>query len=120
MDRYEKSTLKKENSKVLSYKKKVTITMFIVVIVFIFLRIPFTVLVIIRGNNLNNPTMAAKIDGYFQILWYTSHYLIFVNCAVNPLIYGLNNDNFKKAFKHTTFFPCCKSKQKVSLFSILL
>lgn len=115
LDRIEKTTVTKESSRVISYKKKVTITMFIVVIAFIILRTPFTVLVIIRGKNLNNPTMAAKIDGYFQILWYTSHYLIFVNCAVNPLIYGLNNENFKKAFKHTTFFPCCKRKQTVSL-----
>ncbi|KAL5288015.1 hypothetical protein ACFFRR_008700 [Megaselia abdita] len=109
--RYEKRSLKKENLKSVSYKKKVTRTMFIVVIVFIILRIPFTVLVIIRGKNLNNPTKAAKIDGYFEILWYTSHYLIFLNCAVNPLIYGLNNDNFKKAFEHTTFFPCFKRKK---------
>lgn len=117
--RYEKTAFKKENSKNASYKRKVTRTMFIVVIVFILLRIPFTVLVLIRGQNLNNPTKAAKIDGFFQILWYTSHYLIFLNCAVNPLIYGLNNENFKKAFEHTTFFPCCNRRKAVSFLSVM-
>ena len=117
LDRYEKKSLKRENPRSVSYKSKVTKIMFIVLIVFIILRIPFTVLVIIRGQNYSNPTMADKIDGYFQILWYTSHYLIFLNCAVNPLIYGLNNEHFQKAFKHTTFFPCCKRKIKVNILN---
>lgn len=47
-----------------------------------------------------------QIDGSFRALWYTSHYLIFVNAAINPLLYGITNDNFRRAYHQTPWFPC--------------
>ncbi|BFG05196.1 neuropeptide FF receptor 2 [Drosophila madeirensis] len=33
-----------------------------------------------------------------QLFWYLSQYLMFLNAAVNPLIYGFNNENFRRAY----------------------
>lgn len=35
----------------------------------------------------------------FEILWFTCHYLMFTNAALNPLIYGLTNEGFRRAFQ---------------------
>lgn len=46
-----------------------------------------------------------QIEGYFYILWYASHYLLYLNAAVNPIIYGLTNDNFRRAYHQTPLLP---------------
>lgn len=78
--------------------------LFIVVIIFIALHIPFTALIFIRNKLLNSLVMD-QIDGWFYILWYTSHYLLYLNAAVNPIIYGLTNDNFRRAYHQTPLLP---------------
>jgi hypothetical protein len=40
------------------------------------------------------------VDGY-STLRFVCHYLITVNAAVNPIIYGLTNENFRRAFRTT-------------------
>uniref|UniRef100_A0A182MKN2 G-protein coupled receptors family 1 profile domain-containing protein n=1 Tax=Anopheles culicifacies TaxID=139723 RepID=A0A182MKN2_9DIPT len=40
-----------------------------------------------------------QIGNDFLVLWYVSHYLMYLNAALNPLIYGLTNENFRKAFR---------------------
>lgn len=78
--------------------------LFIVVITFVILRIPFTALIFFRNKLLqNNDKMANQIQGSFQTLWYISHYLLYLNAAVNPIIYGLTNDNFRRAYCQTPF-----------------
>uniref|UniRef100_A0A182IZI0 G-protein coupled receptors family 1 profile domain-containing protein n=1 Tax=Anopheles atroparvus TaxID=41427 RepID=A0A182IZI0_ANOAO len=98
LDRYERRVLRKEHPISVSYKRKVAKTLFIVLIVFVLLRIPFTTLVFIRYNRFLNDNVN-QIGSDFQILWYVSHYLMFLNAALNPLIYGLTNENFRKAFR---------------------
>lgn len=88
-----------------SYKTKVAKMLFIVVIIFVVLRVPFTALVFIRNQMLQN-NFVDQILGSFQVLWYASHYLIFFNAAINPLIYGLTNDNFRRAYHQTPFLFC--------------
>ncbi|XP_055703507.1 neuropeptide FF receptor 2 [Phlebotomus papatasi] len=112
LDRYEAKVLKRENPISVSYKTKVAKMLFIVLITFVILRGPFTALVFIR-NQLLKESKINQISNSFQVLWYASHYLIFVNAAVNPIIYGWRNDNFRKAFRQTPvlrFF--CKPPQK--------
>lgn len=104
LDRYEQNVLKRENSISISYKTKVARMLFIVVIIFIVLHIPFTALIFIRNQLLKSLVMD-QIDGWFYILWYTSHYLLYLNAAVNPIIYGLTNDNFRRAYHQTPLLP---------------
>jgi hypothetical protein len=40
------------------------------------------------------------VDGY-STLRFVSHYLIIVNAAMDPIIYGLTNENFRRAFRTT-------------------
>ncbi|XP_040169372.1 neuropeptide FF receptor 2-like isoform X1 [Anopheles arabiensis] len=97
LDRYERRVLRKEHPISVSYKRKVAKTLFIVLIVFVLLRIPFTTLVFVRYNRYLNDNQN-QIGNDFLILWYVSHYLMYLNAALNPLIYGLTNENFRKAF----------------------
>ncbi|XP_058065577.1 neuropeptide FF receptor 2-like [Anopheles bellator] len=98
LDRYERRVLRKEHPISVSYKRKVAKTLFIVLVVFVLLRIPFTTLVFIRYRRFLNDN-SDQIGSDFLILWYVSHYLMFLNAALNPLIYGLTNENFRKAFR---------------------
>ncbi|GAB0090852.1 neuropeptide FF receptor 2 [Sergentomyia squamirostris] len=112
LDRYEAKILKRENPISVSYKTRVAKMLFIVVVSFIILRGPFTALVFIR-NQLLKESKIDQISNSFQILWYTSHFLIFVNAALNPVIYGWRNDNFRKAFRQTPILRIiCKPTQK--------
>lgn len=100
LDRYEQKVLRRENPISICYKTKVAKMLFAVLIVFILFRLPFTCLIFIRNQMLKN-SQINQIQGAFDILWYTAHYLMFCNAAINPIIYGLTNDNFRKAYRQT-------------------
>lgn len=109
LDRYEQKVLRRENPISVSYKTKVAKMMFTVLIVFVLLRVPFTTLIFIRNQMLKD-TKVNQVQGAFSILWYCSHYLMFCNAAINPIIYGLTNDNFRKAYRQTPLIKLfCKS-----------
>ncbi|KAJ9579510.1 hypothetical protein L9F63_004829, partial [Diploptera punctata] len=42
-----------------------------------------------------------KIQDAYSAMWFVSHYLITVNAALNPVIYGLTNETFRRAFRTT-------------------
>ncbi|KAG4073963.1 hypothetical protein HA402_014168 [Bradysia odoriphaga] len=109
LDRYEAKVLKRENPICVSYKTKVARTLFIVVVTFLVLRLPFTTLVFIRNNWLKKSQMNQAAG--FESFSYASQYLIYVNAAINPVIYGLTNDTFKRAY-HQTPMLACLSKPK--------
>ncbi|XP_017120155.2 neuropeptide FF receptor 2 [Drosophila elegans] len=95
LDRYEKRVLRRENPLTVSYKRSVAKTLFIVVVVFAVLRLPFTILVVLREKYF---AADVSVSSGMQIFWYISQYLMFLNAAVNPLIYGFNNENFRRAY----------------------
>lgn len=101
---HETHLLKRETPISVSHKKRITKMLFMILVTFVFLRLPFTLLVFMRQQKLQQSQMN-QLDGSFYLLWYISHYMIFVNAAVNPVIYGLMNGNFKRAFSQTKF--CC-------------
>lgn len=117
LDRYEAQVLKRESPISVSYKTKVARTLFIVVVTFLVLRLPFTSWVFIRSNLLKKSQMNQAAG--FEILSYASQYLIYLNAAVNPVIYGLTNDTFKRAYHQTPMLPCLW-KSKVIAFNCLL
>ncbi|XP_061402067.1 neuropeptide FF receptor 2 [Musca vetustissima] len=104
LDRYEKRVLNREHPLTVSYKKTVARTLFIITIVFVVLRLPFTILVIMRDRIIANTE--SMIKSSFRIFWYISQYLMFLNAAINPVIYGYTNDNFRRAYEQ---LPLCKS-----------
>jgi hypothetical protein len=106
LDQYEKLRKKRDNPLQISYKRKFAVTLFIVVVSFVLLRLPFTTLVFIRSNMLQNSNID-QVTGSFQVLWYVSHYLIFVDCALTPVIYGVTNENYRRAFRQTKFYKIC-------------
>lgn len=108
---YERQLLQRETPISVLHKKKITKMLFIVLVTFVFLRLPFTMLVFVRQQKLQQ-SQINQLDGSFYLLWYISHYMIFVNAAVNPVIYGLMNGNFRRAFSQTKFF-CCLDGQKL-------
>lgn len=56
-----------------------------------------------------------QVDGSFQVLWYISHYLIFLDCALTPVIYGVTNENYRRAFRQTRIYKiCCFCKSSQS------
>lgn len=105
LERYEAQVLRREHPICVSYKTRVAKTLFVVVLTFVVLRVPFTVMVFARHNMLKGETMNInQVEGSFSVLWYTAHYLIFLHAAVNPLIYGLTNANFRRAYAHTALW----------------
>lgn len=104
LDRYEQKVLKRENSITISYKTKVARMLFIIVIIFILLHIPFSVLIFMRTKLLQNLVMN-QLEGGFYLLSCISHYCLYLNAAVNPIIYGLTNDNFRRAYHQTPIMP---------------
>ncbi|KAJ8979334.1 hypothetical protein NQ317_006948 [Molorchus minor] len=50
------------------------------------------------------PVFNPQVNGIYHTLWFTSKYLIFLNAAVNPFIYGVTNEKFKRAFKATKLY----------------
>ncbi|CAF4878982.1 unnamed protein product [Pieris macdunnoughi] len=66
-------------------------------------RLPYTVLIYWRNN------MAKEInavEGGYEILWFTASYLMYLNCALNPLIYGFTNVRFRRAMDRTPGLAC--------------
>lgn len=106
LDQYEKLRKKRDHPLQISYKRKFAVTLFIVVLSFVLLRLPFTTMVFIRFNMLQNSEMN-QVGPSFQVLWYISHYMIFVDCALTPLIYGVTNENFRRAFRQTKAYKIC-------------
>ncbi|XP_062554100.1 neuropeptide FF receptor 2-like [Armigeres subalbatus] len=105
LDRYQRKVLNREHPISVCYKRKVAKCLFVVLIVFVLLRIPFTTLVFIRYYRFVNAN-SDQIGKDFLILWYVSHYLMFLNAAINPVIYGMTNDNFRKAYNKTKIWRC--------------
>ncbi|XP_031618332.1 neuropeptide Y receptor type 1 [Contarinia nasturtii] len=107
LDRYEQKVLKHENSITISYKTKVARMLFILVSVFILLHIPFTVFMFKRSKLLEKSEMNQVDDdgGIFYILFCFSYCCLYLNAAINPIIYGLTNDNFRRAYHQTPIIP---------------
>lgn len=102
LDQYERRVLRREHPINVSYKTKVFRTLFVVVVVFVVCRVPFTALIFLRADLQGGPqTMNQIVDGY-STLRFVCHFLIIVNSAINPIIYGLTNENFRRAFRTTT------------------
>lgn len=96
--------LKRENSITISYKRRVARMLFIIVTIFILLHIPFTVLIFLRTKLLKTAIMN-QLTGKIYLLSWFAHFCLFANAAINPVVYGLTNDNFRRAYHQTPIIP---------------
>ncbi|KAF5306259.1 hypothetical protein FQA39_LY08957 [Lamprigera yunnana] len=105
---YEQVILRKINTINVHYKKKVAKMMFIVIATFVLCRFPLTALIFYRNhllkkdNIIQSETVRNQVNGAYYILWFTSRYLMFLNASINPVIYGLTSEKFRKVFRKTT------------------
>lgn len=115
LDQYERMRKRRDHPLTRSYKKKFAKTLFIVVVTFFVLRIPFTTYVFMRSHKLKSSEIN-QVDGMFTTLWYISRYLIFLNCALTPCVYGITNENFRKAFRRSKCYKylCMCAPKSVS------
>ncbi|KZS19306.1 neuropeptide FF receptor 2 [Daphnia magna] len=82
--------------KQLAQRHRIIRMLFFILIGFFICYMPFTISIIVRnkvvlGNSINS------IPDWLRSLLYTSRYVMCVNTALNPIIYGFCNDNFRKA-----------------------
>ncbi|XP_019880039.2 substance-P receptor isoform X2 [Aethina tumida] len=106
--KYEKVVIMKFEHHQVGYKKKAAKMMFVVTVIFMVCHLPFTGLIIYRHQLLKNNGMPADNNevnyqnqngGFYHNLWFTSKYLIFLNGAINPVIYGCTNEKYRKALR---------------------
>lgn len=103
--------MSREHPLTVSYKRTIAKTLFVILIVFVALRLPFTILVLMR-NKMANMNASKTINSSYSTLWYISQYLMFVNAAVNPVIYGYKNENFRRAYDQTPLCTCYKRRSR--------
>ncbi|KAK9887810.1 hypothetical protein WA026_000125 [Henosepilachna vigintioctopunctata] len=105
LQRFESVVLRKalSHQRKASYKKKVAKMMFIVILTFMLCRLPFTVLIFWRFSRFTgkSPQNINNNPGFYFYLWLASKFMIFLNAALNPIIYGITNEKFRKAFKNS-------------------
>ncbi|XP_018326480.1 substance-K receptor [Agrilus planipennis] len=107
--------MKSQSLHAIKYKKTAAKMICFVVVTFMICRTPFTALIFYRNYLLKQRTLSGsssvqnQASGTFYVMWFTSKYLICLNAAINPIIYGLMNDKFKKALKETFLFKCIRS-----------
>lgn len=78
--------------------------LFIIVTIFILLHIPFTVLIFLRTKLLKTAVMN-QLTGKIYLLSWFAHFCLFANAAINPIVYGLTNVNFRRAYHQTPIIP---------------
>ncbi|KAG7312068.1 hypothetical protein JYU34_001517 [Plutella xylostella] len=66
-------------------------------------RLPYTVMVYWR-NSLE-PVVNSVDEGYGK-MWFAANCLMYIDCVVNPLIYGFTNERFRRAMDRTPGLVC--------------
>ncbi|KAK2588843.1 hypothetical protein KPH14_001713 [Odynerus spinipes] len=95
LDRFETQALKSKYPIIVRYKGKVARILGIIVLAFIICRVPFTALIIQRARLLQQPSKPGQAESMY-FLWYASRYLVLVNAAINPLLYGCSSSSLRK------------------------
>ncbi|XP_058837698.1 neuropeptide Y receptor type 2-like [Topomyia yanbarensis] len=101
LDRYEREAMHREHPMVVRYKSRVARTLFIVLMTFVVVRIPFTIMIIVYYKNVDKFN-TFEVNESFVILWWLAKMsFIFLYSAMNPVIYGMTNRTFRKAYKNS-------------------
>ncbi|XP_076160756.1 neuropeptide FF receptor 2 [Ptiloglossa arizonensis] len=95
LDRYESQALRSKYSIVVKYKGRIAQILALIVLAFIICRVPFTALIIRRAQLLNETPKTGQAEAMYP-LWYISRYLVLINAAINPLLYGCSSSSLRK------------------------
>lgn len=101
-----KASRNKEHPALTHLKRRVVLMMFVVVVAFTICWLPFQLLKICNNLFLDDNTQFKneKARRSHDILLTLSHYMMYTNAAINPIIYALMHQTFRRAFRVT--FPC--------------
>ncbi|CAK9817386.1 Neuropeptide FF receptor 2 [Anthophora quadrimaculata] len=95
LDRYESQALRSKYPIVMKYKRRVAQVLALIVLAFIICRVPFAALIIRRTQLLKEKAKTGQAETIYP-LWYMSRYLVLVNAAINPLLYGCSSSLMRK------------------------
>ncbi|XP_042215411.1 substance-K receptor-like isoform X2 [Homarus americanus] len=94
----------REHPAILHLKKRVVRMMFVIVILFIVCWMPFQVTQLARDHFINQQgALKPELQKTYNNLLTASQYMIYVNPAVNCIVYALMHQTFRRAFRVT--FP---------------
>ncbi|XP_071945634.1 alpha-2A adrenergic receptor-like [Antedon mediterranea] len=100
------SRLLRRNSSSMTREKRTSVTISIVVLAFVVCWLPFMIIMLLECLCPNQCGVTPSIRVWFGILGYA-------NSGVNPVIYSLRTEDFRKAIKHMfRKCGCCKEKNK--------
>lgn len=118
LDRYETQALKNKHPIVVRYKGRVAQVLALIVLSFILCRVPFTALIIRRAQLLQRPAKTGGAESIY-VLWYVSRYLVLVNAAINPLLYGCSSSCLRKELAEYPGISwlICQRKRKARICS---
>ncbi|XP_039447104.1 muscarinic acetylcholine receptor M3-like isoform X1 [Culex pipiens pallens] len=113
LDHYERSALNREHPMVVRYKSRVAKTLFVVLMSFVVVRIPFTIMIMVYYKDVNDGNTFEVSEGFVMVWWFAKVAFIFLYSAVNPVIYGMTNRTFRKAFKSSRILSMiCRFEEK--------
>ncbi|KAB7506869.1 Orexin receptor type 1 [Armadillidium nasatum] len=91
-------------------KKRFVKMLFAMIIVFTLCWLPFQLFVIFNEHLvMNNDSKTNDSDEVYVIAFTLMEYIVYLNPAINPFIYGLMHENFKRGFRVT--FKCFFKKK---------
>ncbi|XP_055600141.1 neuropeptide Y receptor type 2-like [Uranotaenia lowii] len=99
LDHYERKAMNREHPMVVRYKSRVAKTLFFVLMTFVVVRIPFTVMIMLYYNHVDDANRFEVSEGFVLIWWIAKVAFMFLYSTLNPVTYGLTNRTFRKAFK---------------------
>ncbi|KAK8729457.1 hypothetical protein OTU49_008476 [Cherax quadricarinatus] len=102
LDQHEASVRGREHPLAQRRRRRLLSLMFVVLLVYLVCYAPFTIFLIVRAFTVHS---SEDVDDYFNLLWWLSHWLAYLNSALNPLIYGFTNKSFARAWRSSC--PVC-------------
>ncbi|GIX81856.1 substance-K receptor [Caerostris darwini] len=107
LDKYEHQLFLREHPLKMKYRKKVIKVLFMYVLNYLAFWVLFQIVVLYRYFKPPQQELAP----WYRKVYFPAHVLTYAQSAINPVIYGLCNESFRKAFRIT--FRCLFKKNKV-------
>ncbi|XP_038054541.1 thyrotropin-releasing hormone receptor-like [Patiria miniata] len=105
----------KAMSRVLRSRKQIAVMLIATGVIFFLCQAPAQITTLARIITDNPDIKPLLDDGQRGIVQWVSRVLLFINSAVNPIVYNVTNSKYRKAFVETYI---CKQRKKVSLQTI--
>ncbi|XP_042858367.1 neuropeptide FF receptor 1-like, partial [Penaeus japonicus] len=96
LDQYEAARRGRDHPVARKHRRRLLSLLFVILLVFAVCYTPYTSFLIVRAIVVPS---AEEVDIYFDVLWWVSHWLAYLNSALNPLIYGCTNEGFRRAWQ---------------------